>query len=145
MFISLEPFVLALDSNTVDLSILSMTSAKGMRSLFRFRIEKELILLHLLWHFNWLWGETTKSNNTATCPTCAREGGIHWPTCPNDSASKELHIIQIKQQLPEAVKTDDIPGRMKSNRVRRNSDTAPISPTKRKRGSKNGNSSAIPN
>jgi hypothetical protein len=157
MFISLEPFILALDTDTIDLSILSMNSAKGMRSFFRLRVEKSFILLHILWHFNWFWGDKNKvqpqpQTDNSTCPICAREEGIHWPTCPNDPAGprpmteeqimaaalsdpdaqplteedlkrmkphKPHHMIEIREQLTDAVKTDDEPGRMKSKRLRK--------------------------
>lgn len=76
--------------------------------------EEKEFLIHILWHFNWRW---CKKNCDCDCQSEA-------------------------SQLPKA--ETDAPGRMKSNRARRNNDTLqPVS--KRKRGSKNGNSSTIPN
>lgn len=47
------PFVLSLNSNLIDFSILSITTEKGMRSLFRISVNESEFLLHILWHFNW--------------------------------------------------------------------------------------------
>lgn len=87
-----------------------------MRSLFRIKVDKEEFLLHIFWHFNWRWPELQESFQpmSETIPTT------------------QAHIIELKEQLPEAVKIDNIKvtpseGRMKTpHRLPQNSSTVPM-------------------
>jgi hypothetical protein len=129
MFISFLPFILALESNSIDFSFLSISTPNGMRSLFRIKVNVNEFLIHIFWHFNWQWCK--KNTNCIEAES---------------ALATQAHMIELKQQLPEAVKTDDI-GRMKSSGIRHHTDTPEIipQPHKKRKGGKRGNSSTLPN
>jgi hypothetical protein len=103
------PFVLGLYSNAIDFSILSITYSKGMRSLFRFKIDENEFLFHIFWHFNWRWCKKTPEVQPV----------------PEPIPTTQAHMIELKEQLSEAVKVDDLKptlseGRMRPSGVRHN-------------------------